>query len=278
MQRAVLACALGAVSVTSAMAQTPPSAPPAPARPVAGAARPNPLGRQGVQPGNPRAGDRRGGGPRGVGPRDGGPRAGGRGPGGRAPGGPAGMLLRQRDRLGLTADQVKKLEALQAAPQPQVNAADLLRARADLMDATRGDANPEKARTAMDRMAKLRTDVAVARLKARQEARNVLTPAQKAQVDAMAQRMKGRMRGAMMQRMRGGQRGGQRGGLMGPGGPQGGPQGQGQGPAMMRGPRGGGMGRMRGMMGPGGPPAAQRPPMPPVPPEAGATSTPPSPR
>jgi hypothetical protein len=196
------------------------------------------------------------------------------------------MLLRQRDQLGLTADQVKKLEALQATPQPQVNAADLLRARADLMDATRGDANPEKARAAMDRMAKLRTDVAVARLKARQEARNVLTPAQKAQVDAMAQRMKGRMRGAMMQRMRGGQRGGPRGGqrgprgggMMGPGGPQGGPQGQGQGPAMMRGPRGGGMGGMRGMMGPGGPPVAQRPPMPPAPPEAGATSTPPSPR
>lgn len=172
------------------------------------------------------------------------------------------MLLRQRDRLGLTADQITKLEALQATPQPQVNSADLLRARADLMDATRGDANPEKARAAMDRMAKLRTDVAVARLKARQEARNVLTPTQKAKVDAMAQRMKGRMRGAMMQRMRGGQRGGQRAGQRGD----------------QRGGPGGMMGRMRGMMGPGGPPAAQRPPMPPAPPEAGATSTPPLPR
>ena len=46
--------------------------------------------------------------------------------------GPASNLLRMRERLELTDDQVKRLEALQSAPRPQRNESDVLRARADL--------------------------------------------------------------------------------------------------------------------------------------------------
>jgi len=97
--------------------------------------------------------------------------------------GPAAGLLRLRNQLSLTDDQVKRLEALQNATVPRLNPADALRARADLMDATRGDGDLAAARAAMDRMHSLRTDRAVARLKMQQDARAVLTADQKNKFD-----------------------------------------------------------------------------------------------
>lgn len=167
---------------------------------------------------------------------------------------PASGLLRLRQQLELTDDQVKRLEALRAAPRPERNEADMLRARADLMEATRGDVNLDKARAAFDRMARVRTDEQLAQLKARQELRNVLTPAQRTKLDGMRSNL--RRRGDAMG-MRGGQMGRRemRGpGRMGQGRPGQGMRGPGmRGPSMrgrMGGPGMGGPGVGRGM-GPG---------------------------
>lgn len=159
-----------------------------------------------------------------------------------ARGNPAAMLLAMRGPLALTPEQVTRLEALRDAPRPDNQASDMLRARADLMDAMKGDGNLAAARAAMDRMAKLRTDRAIAGLKARQDARSVLTPAQKTRLDNQRRQAAGRLRATR----RGGAGRGWRAGIgMGPGG--------------MRGPgRMGGMGGMGGGMrrpdgmGPGG--------------------------
>ena len=124
-------------------------------------------------------------------------------------GGAADRMIRMRQQLDLTDDQVKRLEAMRGASAPAMNPSERLRARADLMDATRGDINMEKARAAFDRMAKARTDGQLGRLKLQQDARNVLTAPQRAKVDAMrgqkAARMgarKGQGAGKMRNRMR----------------------------------------------------------------------------
>jgi len=117
-------------------------------------------------------------------------------------GGTAGMLLGMRQQLDLTDDQVKRLEALRAAPRRQRNEADQLRARADMMDAMQGDGDLAKARAVMDRMSRMRNDEAIARLQERQDVRNVLTATQKTTID----NMRGTMRGRMKQGMREGAR------------------------------------------------------------------------
>lgn len=184
------------------------------------------------------------------------PGAGGRGQGmrsGRGGGNVAARLLGMRGQLELTDDQVKRLEALQAAPAPQRNEADALRARADLMDAMRGDGNINAARTALDRMSRVRNEQLLASLKSRQDARNVLTASQKSKLDNMRGQARGKMRGQMRRRMQNGRQGGM------PGGMQGGMQ------RRMQGGRPG----MQGGMGPGFAPRGQRgmqPPMPPMPP------------
>lgn len=259
-----LAVLVTALASTAAAAQTPPASPPRPNR-AAAAPRSAP---NDSQPGMRRQGPR---GP-GIGP---------------AQRGPASALLRMRGQLDLTDDQVKKLEALQATPRPERNQSDMLRAQADLMDATRGDVNIEKARAAFDRMARIRTDAQLAQLKTRQDVRSVLTQAQRAKFDAFASSMRQRrgdigargrgpqmrgnaVRGNMMRgnamrgsamRGRGGPIGAGRRGPAGPGmrGPMMGP---GRGPAMggpgMGGPGMGGAGmggqrlRTPGMGGPNG--------------------------
>lgn len=148
---------------------------------------------------------RRGGGP-GGGP-DGRPSGIGAARGAR--GNPAAMLLRMRSELDLTDDQVKRLEALQDAPAPRANEADMLRARADLLEATQGDGNLSKARAALDRLSALRNERMVAGLKVRQEARAVLTTQQKTRLDNQRAQFRGRgaMRGERGQRGQRGQRG-----------------------------------------------------------------------
>jgi Spy/CpxP family protein refolding chaperone len=159
------------------------------------------------------------------------------GPGGFG-GGPIGRLIAAKQQLGLTDDQVKKLEALRTTQQAQLapNASQMLRLRADLLDAEKGDGDLAAARKALEKINAARTDRAVAMLKARQDVRAILTADQKAKVDAwMAEHRGGHGRmgpghgGRAMQWGQGGMRGG-RGMMMGPGG-------QGMGPGM--GPMGG---------------------------------------
>ncbi len=120
-----------------------------------------------------------------------------RGPSGR--GHPAAMLLRARTQLELTDDQVKRLEALAAAPALKANASDIMRARADLLDATQGDGNLAGARAALDKLSRLRNDQILARIKSQQDVRAVLTPVQKTKVDNLRSQLRNRA-GAKRQR------------------------------------------------------------------------------
>jgi Spy/CpxP family protein refolding chaperone len=136
------------------------------------------------------------------------------------------MLLRARTQLELTDDQVKRLEALAAAPAPKSSASDMMRAKADLLDATQGDGNLAGARAALDKLSRLRNDQLLARIKSQQEVRAVLTPMQRTKVDNVRRQLRNRM-GA--NRQRGMRQGGMRQGGM----------------------RQGGMRQERGQMGPG---------------------------
>lgn len=200
------------------LAQTPPMQPPVqpPMQRPAQRQLPHPL----LAPNGPEA---RGGG------------RGGRGPdAGRGEGRlhPAAMLLRARTQLALTAEQVTRLEAMQNAPRPRVNRAELMRARASLLDATQGDGNLTEARAALDKLSRVRHEPLLATMKMRQDARAVLTPAQQRMVDNMKQRLSNEMRAARRRGMgKGGMRpGGMRQGGMQPGGMRRGGRG-GRGPA-----------------------------------------------
>ena len=109
-----------------------------------------------------------------------------------------------KTQLELTDDQVNKLQALHNAPHPKRNEAELMRARADMLDATQGDGDLTKARAALDKMSRLRNDEQLAHLKERQDVRNVLTAAQKTTLD----NMRGMMRDRVRDRMRGGMKAG----------------------------------------------------------------------
>ena len=108
------------------------------------------------------------------------------GPGPRSGGAPARMLLGQRERLQLTDEQVRRLEALDATQREALrpNEPAMLRARADLMEAMQRD-NIEGARTALDRLSRIRNDQVIAGMRARKEARDVLTAEQRARIDDM---------------------------------------------------------------------------------------------
>jgi Spy/CpxP family protein refolding chaperone len=135
---------------------------------------------------------------------------------------PAEMLLRQKERLELTDDQAKRLDALSKsqrdALKPQLSS--MLRARADLADAEEKE-NLDGQRSALEKLAKIRVDQDIARRKAMKDARDVLTLEQRDRLPALMNRGAGRggMRpgAAMGLRGRGGMPGG-RGGMrrMGP--------------------------------------------------------------
>ena len=156
----------------------------------------------------------------GPGARGGGPAA-RAGRGGRGAGHPAAMLLRARQQLELTEDQVKRLEALASAPAPKSNASDKMRAQADLLDATQGDGNMAGARAALDKLSRVRNDQLLARIKTQQDVRAVLTPVQRAKIDNRRQQLRNRAganrQGGMRQggKRQGGKRQGP--GQMGPG-------------------------------------------------------------
>jgi hypothetical protein len=126
----------------------------------------------------------------------------------------------------------------------------MMRARADLLDATQGDGNLAGARAALDKLSRLRNDQMLARIKTQQDVRAVLTPVQKTKVDNLRRQLRNR---AGAKRQRGMRQGGLRQGRgqMGPGMMPRNPEGpQGPKPRMRRG---------------GGTPGSV-PPVPPVPP------------
>ena len=228
-----LVLALSAFVPSLLTSQAPPTQRPAPRPRAAVAPAPGAGGPANAQSG---PGARRGG----PGARD--------GRGGRGGGHPAAMLLRARTQLELTDDQVKRLESLAAAPAPKSNASDMMRAQADLLDATQGDGNIAGARAALDKLSRLRNDQVLARIKTQQDVRAVLTPVQRTKVDNLRQQLRNRA-GANRQR-------GMRQGGLGQGGMR---QGRGQnGPGRGRGQQGGRGGQgvrggppMGGQMGPG---------------------------
>lgn len=163
------------------------------------------------------------------------------GPGAPMRGGsPAAMLVRMKGPLNLTDDQVKRLETMATAQRTALepNAGAMLRARADLADARKGEGDLAATRKALEKLAAIRVDRAMAHLKAMQETRTVLTAEQREKMAGMRGMMRGQMmrHGGMGGMMHGGH--GQHGmGMMGPGGGMGGPGG-------MRGRAPGGPGSM----------------------------------
>lgn len=119
-----------------------------------------------------------------------------------APGNPARLLLRHREALALTDEQVKRLEALAEAQQKALQPVgpDRLRALADLWQATSGDVNLDAARAALERLSRLQNDAVLARLRARKEARDVLTPEQRTKLDTMVRAAPLRGSGRAMRR------------------------------------------------------------------------------
>ena len=115
------------------------------------------------------------------------------GSGGRRGGHPAAALLRARTQLELTDDQVKRLGELAASSAFKSNRTDMMRAQADLLDATQGDGNYAGARAALDKLSRLRNDQMLARIKSQQDVRAVLTPVQKTKVDNMRQQIRNRL-------------------------------------------------------------------------------------
>ena len=104
-------------------------------------------------------------------------------------GSPAAMILSQRQKLGLTDDQVNRLETLKstfAATEPAPDAMAAL--RQELAAASKGEANLAAARAAMNKINEANTNAVLARLDAHNQARAVLNADQQVQFDAMESR------------------------------------------------------------------------------------------
>lgn len=104
----------------------------------------------------------------------------------RGGGSPAEALLRQRASLELTTEQVTTLEALAQSHRASRTASpgQALRLRADLMDAMAGDGNLQAARAALDKLSTAQNERLLAGMRAQQEVRAVLTPAQRVKAEA----------------------------------------------------------------------------------------------
>ncbi len=101
---------------------------------------------------------------------------------------PAASILAQREYLKLTDDQVNRLNTVATSESPGMNEPELLRARADLIEATKRNINLSAARAALDKMSRVTNERTIAALKLKQDARNVLTAEQIAQLDARQSR------------------------------------------------------------------------------------------
>lgn len=110
--------------------------------------------------------------------------------------------LRQRDQLGLSPDQVRRLEALDRSAH-QAHGEPVQRMRAlhqEIARAAEGDRFDEAAaRAAFGRMGEIHTEMGVAALRARHQVRQILTPEQRDRLSRRPGGMMG-MHGMMMGR------------------------------------------------------------------------------
>ena len=98
-------------------------------------------------------------------------------------------ILRHRDSLGPSNEQVKRLEALRASERTETRKAmtDILGARNALRDAAGAEQLDEgAARAALERMGQSHTDAGLALLGSRRDALAVLTAAQRKALDRVA--------------------------------------------------------------------------------------------
>lgn len=122
---------------------------------------------------------------------------------------PAGLILQMRERLGLTDDQVNRLETLKGA-YVEPSQTELIKLREELATVTKGEVNLQAARAAMNKVNDATTTATLARLDARNQARAVLNGDQQVQFDALQARRP--MLEGGMNMMGAGGRGGARGG------------------------------------------------------------------
>lgn len=117
--------------------------------------------------------------------------------------GPA-AILAHREELGLTPDQVQRLEVIAATQKRTLEglAPQAVRGVADLMEAATGEIDIDAARAAHDRLARVHSEMMVARLQSVKDAREVLTPGQRTRWDALTSIPGGAMRPMRMMRSR----------------------------------------------------------------------------
>lgn len=127
--------------------------------------------------------------------------------------------LRHKDALGLTPQQVQRLEALRnTAPDHAAMMTRMQEIHAQIRAATAGEVFDEAAaRAAFDRMGDLHTEMGVAMLRTQHQVRRILTPEQRETLAEQGGGMMGMMQncpmmGGMMGRMHG--QGGMHGGMM----------------------------------------------------------------
>ena len=131
---------------------------------------------------------------------------------------PAAQILSQRERLGLTDDQVARLESLKASfATRELATADMAKLREEFSSASRGEANITAARAALGKINAAQDEVVIARLEAHNLARAVLNADQQVTFDAAEARRPAAMMSGAFGGWMGGGMGGGRGGAGGRG-------------------------------------------------------------
>jgi len=122
-----------------------------------------------------------------------------------APGGPAerpliSLALRHKDKLGLSEEQVKTLEAIRAAFQEEAEkrSASLRRAEAELQELLASEpVDLAKVEAKLKEIETLRTELRLSRIKALEQGKAVLTPEQRKKLKTLASQAAGPMPGMM---------------------------------------------------------------------------------
>lgn len=113
---------------------------------------------------------------------------------------PLTLALQHRDQLGLSAEQVQRLEALRSEFQKETirRSADLQVAELELGELLRQDpVDLAKAEAALRKLEGLRTELRLARLKAIEQGKAVLTPEQRQKLDTLTRQAAGAGTGGM---------------------------------------------------------------------------------
>lgn len=122
------------------------------------------------------------------------------------------FALRERERLGLSGEQVQALESIhESLHQAHMETmTEMQAARQEVEAATEDDLDEARARAALERMAGMHVEMGLSMLQARQQTRETLTDEQRQRLSEAAQEgmrhmheMMERMRGMMMPGMRG---------------------------------------------------------------------------